>query len=656
MDEILPGLWVGDLACALSMEYLTLAGITHIVTAMKQRLPSSIPSSHLIHIPIDDEENEPLIVHFPIVNDFLTSILQEEWVEGQQGNDLDEQRKSDGKWGHWESTGDGTVLVHCQAGCSRSVALVVAYIMATRKWSRDDALALIKARRSQVQPNAGFMAQLTLFEEAGCEVDLRYKPIRRWLMSKVDVLNGGSVEDILMSYYPSPGSSPRLSRANSASGGSGGAASSTFGPLSSLGGSETSSDEVNIPTRRRRRSSVSSSTGRPDLSISPAMPTNADALFAAAAAAHDATAGPSNWSTSISVPHEVLIARSRGSRLPGGVSSLRGHEPRTLSAGSTKLPKPNYDRGTPRLRCRVCRREIAARDHVVEHEPGQGMMAFDVRKRSKEARNGPGAEAVGGTGYAGRPPASEIEQRFGRLRARSVDMEDGDEDEEQQKEHSGDSRTQEQDESTCNSASSSSAAPAVDGQRPIASRTASGRPVQSAASLTASLPPHLAALRAGRAPPGAQKAQQKALEESKARDRATSDAASNQPAVDGKEQSQPQQDGATAPPIPAASIKKPRAPSSSTRQPLLHSPSCSSYFLEPLDWMYSASSDSSSKGAEDDPTSLSSGQLHGKLLCPNRKRCNAKLGNWDWAGMQCGCGAWVTPAFAVHRSRVDEVL
>jgi dual specificity phosphatase 12 len=31
------------------------------------------------------------------------------------------------------------------------------------------------------------------------------------------------------------------------------------------------------------------------------------------------------------------------------------------------------------------------------------------------------------------------------------------------------------------------------------------------------------------------------------------------------------------------------------------------------------------------------------------------LGNWDWAGMQCGCGAWITPAFAVARGRIDEV-
>lgn len=39
---------------------------------------------------------------------------------------------------------------------------------------------------------------------------------------------------------------------------------------------------------------------------------------------------------------------------------------------------------------------------------------------------------------------------------------------------------------------------------------------------------------------------------------------------------------------------------------------------------------------------LASGQLAGKIICPNKK-CSAKLGNYDWAGVCCGCKEWVTP-------------
>lgn len=39
---------------------------------------------------------------------------------------------------------------------------------------------------------------------------------------------------------------------------------------------------------------------------------------------------------------------------------------------------------------------------------------------------------------------------------------------------------------------------------------------------------------------------------------------------------------------------------------------------------------------------LSSGEIAGKITCPNKK-CSAKLGNFDWAGVCCGCKEWVTP-------------
>jgi hypothetical protein len=39
---------------------------------------------------------------------------------------------------------------------------------------------------------------------------------------------------------------------------------------------------------------------------------------------------------------------------------------------------------------------------------------------------------------------------------------------------------------------------------------------------------------------------------------------------------------------------------------------------------------------------LASGAMAGKITCPNKK-CGAKLGNYDWAGVCCSCKEWVTP-------------
>ncbi|KAL3819691.1 hypothetical protein ACJIZ3_005596 [Penstemon smallii] len=61
---------------------------------------------------------------------------------------------------------------------------------------------------------------------------------------------------------------------------------------------------------------------------------------------------------------------------------------------------------------------------------------------------------------------------------------------------------------------------------------------------------------------------------------------------------------------------------------------CSSIFVEPLRWM----------------TTVEEGGLEGKLLCAH---CEARLGYFNWSGIQCSCGSWITPAFQLHKSKVD---
>ena len=39
---------------------------------------------------------------------------------------------------------------------------------------------------------------------------------------------------------------------------------------------------------------------------------------------------------------------------------------------------------------------------------------------------------------------------------------------------------------------------------------------------------------------------------------------------------------------------------------------------------------------------LEQGHMAGKIICPNKK-CGAKLGNYDWAGVCCSCKEWVVP-------------
>jgi dual specificity phosphatase 12 len=66
---------------------------------------------------------------------------------------------------------------------------------------------------------------------------------------------------------------------------------------------------------------------------------------------------------------------------------------------------------------------------------------------------------------------------------------------------------------------------------------------------------------------------------------------------------------------------------------IITNPKCSGYFVEPLTWM--------------EP--MLDGSVAGKLFCPNEK-CHAKIGTYDWAGVQCGCKEWVTPVSVQRRN------
>ncbi|KAL8162974.1 hypothetical protein V2J09_014463 [Rumex salicifolius] len=61
---------------------------------------------------------------------------------------------------------------------------------------------------------------------------------------------------------------------------------------------------------------------------------------------------------------------------------------------------------------------------------------------------------------------------------------------------------------------------------------------------------------------------------------------------------------------------------------------CSSVFIEPLRWM----------------KTVEEGATEGNLCCA---QCDARLGCFSWSGFQCSCGSWITPAFQLHKGRLD---
>jgi protein-tyrosine phosphatase len=57
----------------------------------------------------------------------------------------------------------GNVLVHCQAGISRSCTIVIAFLMQQMLINYKEAFNMVKAKRPIANPNKGFIKQLKNF-------------------------------------------------------------------------------------------------------------------------------------------------------------------------------------------------------------------------------------------------------------------------------------------------------------------------------------------------------------------------------------------------------------------------------------------------------------------------------------------------------------
>ncbi|KAG6856937.1 hypothetical protein H0H87_011923 [Tephrocybe sp. NHM501043] len=163
MDEVSPGLWIGDLASALDVEKLKTHGIYSILSAMRGRL--TIKETFIKHqVLLDDTEDTDILQHL------LPSI---HFIEAELNK------------------GRG-VLVHCHAGVSRSATVVAAYLMYSKNLDRETALEMIRNVRPSIEPNEGFLRQLEIFHKAQFKISRRDKTTRLYYMERIldEVMNG----------------------------------------------------------------------------------------------------------------------------------------------------------------------------------------------------------------------------------------------------------------------------------------------------------------------------------------------------------------------------------------------------------------------------------------------------------------------------------
>lgn len=154
-DEIIPRLYLGNYMTAIDKSIMSCLGITHLITLDHKKIaPHQIPKtvkSYLHLNVIDHSEQIDIMSHFKMVDEFIGSALK---------------------------IASNKIYVHCVSGISRSPALVVAYIMKSKKLCHEKAIKFVKKKRPITNLNKGFVRQLVLYEKMNYEINIENKNYR----------------------------------------------------------------------------------------------------------------------------------------------------------------------------------------------------------------------------------------------------------------------------------------------------------------------------------------------------------------------------------------------------------------------------------------------------------------------------------------------
>jgi hypothetical protein len=136
-NEVYPNIYVGNLSSSMNSDELYTNGITHVMSVMNGSICWNYPNIKYSIYHINDDSWTDISKHFESAIGFIENAINN----------------------------NGKVLVHCKEGVSRSVTMVMVYIIYKERISPSAALDMIKKIRSKVQPNKGFMRHLQEYYE-----------------------------------------------------------------------------------------------------------------------------------------------------------------------------------------------------------------------------------------------------------------------------------------------------------------------------------------------------------------------------------------------------------------------------------------------------------------------------------------------------------
>ena len=160
ISKITPGLFIGNAACTYDQSILQKNGITGVVSLVngplnlwrQPRFTELVAPDCHKWVECADSSTQDLLIHMADICNFIDQMLE----PSQQQ--------------------PGRVLVHCDQGISRSVTVVIAYLMRRQQKTPKDVLAEVHAKRPQIKPNKKFFWHSWRF---GRLLGIKYGRMRR---------------------------------------------------------------------------------------------------------------------------------------------------------------------------------------------------------------------------------------------------------------------------------------------------------------------------------------------------------------------------------------------------------------------------------------------------------------------------------------------
>merc|ERR1712159_961432 len=136
ISQVMHGLYLGSRDAEECLGVLQQCNITHVLTVAQALEPSHPNHCRYKVVPIPDDLDAQLLPELADCIDFIDN-----------------------------ARATGAVLVHCEAGVSRSSSVVLAYLIARLDRTLEEAMNHLKMVRPCIQPNPNFLGQLQMFTQ-----------------------------------------------------------------------------------------------------------------------------------------------------------------------------------------------------------------------------------------------------------------------------------------------------------------------------------------------------------------------------------------------------------------------------------------------------------------------------------------------------------